>query len=361
MPYRRETSFTHWDSTNEALLERHHSPIGFTQQEIRDAHEKIFNKKPVLPFSPKLTSRSFHESKTDIIQSSTELRNFRVRLVQDPKHGFGILLRRGTYHERVGLSSTGEFLEVRRPALYAEPGSIGVCRVGLLPGDRLTALNNTDVQSFVRTDVVALIRSSGDCITLTVKPCPEMLEFSYRTVATQCTMLDESVATTVMGTADADGPTLPKVTHWRKAFQLEVRSQVVKVGGLKNLSEHIFETLAKMHVSHADSPESFSPTFMESWKHHRSTPNGSSSQFDHLDMTDAKVEVPVWLLVRDGYKPASLLNILPDNRCRILLLPERQELEVDARDLERVSFYYSFEYHTLTPSTSSVEAAGPAF
>ncbi|KAF7256020.1 hypothetical protein EG68_06905 [Paragonimus skrjabini miyazakii] len=382
MPHRRETSFTHWNSTDEALLGRHHSSIGFTQQEIRDAHEKIFSKivsnllmctdkQLVLPSSTKLISRSFHESEIDVIQSPTELSNvrcpttdsisngtnsfhsyplahipwsplsadlqFRVRLVQDPKHGFGILLRRGTSHERVGLSSTGEFLEVCRPALYAEPGSIGVSRVGLLPGDRLTALNNTDVQTFVRTDVVALIRSSGDCITLTVKPCPEMLEFSYRTVATQCTISDELVATTIMGTVYADEQTLPEPTHSRKAFQLEVRSHVVKVGGLKKLSEYILETLANMHVSHADSPESFSPTLMESWKHHRSTPNGSNSQFDHLDMTGAKVEVPVWLLVRDGYKPASLLNILPDNRCRVLLLPERQETEVDARDLERAN------------------------
>ncbi|KAA3677853.1 myosin XVIII, partial [Paragonimus westermani] len=262
---------------------------------------------------------------------------FRVRLVQDPKHGFGILLRRGTYHERLGLSSTGEFLEVRRPALYAEPGSMGICRVGLLPGDRLIALNNTDVQSFVRADVVALIRSSGDCITLTVKPCPEMLEFSYRTVATQCNISDELAATILLETADTDDPTMPETTHLRRASQLEVRSQVLKVGGLKNLSEHILETLANMYVSHADSCESFSPTFVESWKHHRSTPNGPHSRSDHLDMASEKVEVPVWLLVRDGYKPATLLNTLPDNRCRILLLPERQEMEVDARDLERAN------------------------
>ncbi|KAF8569648.1 hypothetical protein P879_01213 [Paragonimus westermani] len=98
-----------------------------------------------------------------------------------------------------------------------------------------------------------------------------------------------------------------------------------------------YQTLANMYVSHTDSCESFSPTFVESWKHHRSTPNGPHSQFDHLHMASEKVEVPVWLLVRDGYKPASLLNTLPDNRCRILLLPERQEMEVDARDLERAN------------------------
>ncbi|KAF8569649.1 hypothetical protein P879_01214 [Paragonimus westermani] len=285
MPHRHKTSFTHWNSTDGTLLEKHHSSIGFTQQEIRDAHEKIFNKKPVLPSSSKLTSRSFHESETDAIQSPTEITNmrslttnsfisnwtnsfhnyplahipwlppptdlpFRVRLVQDPEHGFGILLRRGTYHERVGLSSTGEFLEVRRPALYAEPGSIGICRVGLLPGDRLIALNNTDVQSFVRTDVVALIRSSGDCITLTVKPCPEMLEFSYRTVATQCNISDELAATILMETVGADDSTLPETTHLREASQLEVRSQVLKVGGLKNLSEHILEVCVRVCPSY---------------------------------------------------------------------------------------------------------------
>ncbi|CAH8484327.1 unnamed protein product [Dicrocoelium dendriticum] len=51
----------------------------------------------------------------------------------------------------------------------------------------------------------------------------------------------------------------------------------------------------------------------------------------------AEENVPVWLTVRAGYKSALLLKYTSDDRCLILLLPEKEKLEVDAMDLERAN------------------------
>ncbi|VDP73442.1 unnamed protein product, partial [Echinostoma caproni] len=60
--------------------------------------------------------------------------------------------------------------------------------------------------------------------------------------------------------------------------------------------------------------------------------NGDSSSISETD-----VNIPVWLNVPDGYKAATLLSTQPNNRCRLLLLPERQEMEADLGDVERAN------------------------
>ncbi|TPP66664.1 putative myosin xvIII [Fasciola gigantica] len=58
---------------------------------------------------------------------------------------------------------------------------------------------------------------------------------------------------------------------------------------------------------------------------------------DSPSISEADANIPVWWSVPDGYKAATLLSTLPNNRCRLLLLPERQEVEADLGDVERAN------------------------
>lgn len=58
---------------------------------------------------------------------------------------------------------------------------------------------------------------------------------------------------------------------------------------------------------------------------------------DSPSISEADANIPVWWSVPDGYKAATLLSTLPNNRCRLLLLPDGQEVEADLGDVERVS------------------------
>ncbi|XP_059479309.1 unconventional myosin-XVIIIa isoform X3 [Neocloeon triangulifer] len=85
---------------------------------------------------------------------------------RQPSGDFGFSLRRAV--------SAG-----RRTVILAEPGAKGHDS-GLLPGDRLVAVNGERVDDKTRDEVIQLIRSSGHAVTVTVQPVPELVELSNR-------------------------------------------------------------------------------------------------------------------------------------------------------------------------------------
>ncbi|VDP73444.1 unnamed protein product [Echinostoma caproni] len=150
----------------------------------------------------------------------TEVECFNVILNRNPSYGFGILIRRGLSTQRKTLQKNGQFLESRSHVLYAEPGPCGI-RCGLLPGDRLLAVNGQSVEGFVRNEVIQLIRSSGTQITVQVQPSPELVEFSLRYL--------------VPFTAVSPAP---------EAYRVCVRQHLVEIGSLRHLSEELCKASA---------------------------------------------------------------------------------------------------------------------
>ncbi|VEL32232.1 unnamed protein product [Protopolystoma xenopodis] len=74
-----------------------------------------------------------------------------------------------------------------------EPGPRGIPCTGLLPGDRLLAVDGIDISVSSKTEVVDLVRRAIGSVRLTVQPAPELLEFSRRLLPEFVTAADELV------------------------------------------------------------------------------------------------------------------------------------------------------------------------
>ncbi len=98
-----------------------------------------------------------------------------ISLKRQPAGDFGFTLRRGSVLERGVDDST----ERKRMVIFAEPGPKNT-QTGLLPGDRLVEVNGTNVESANREDIIELIKSSTDSVSLKVQPIPELSELSMR-------------------------------------------------------------------------------------------------------------------------------------------------------------------------------------
>ncbi|XP_049879362.1 unconventional myosin-XVIIIa isoform X2 [Pectinophora gossypiella] len=126
-----------------------------------------------------------------------------------PRNDFGFSLRRAVIQERVfignlkdlngheengltngdskcngnltsGLTSKLTYKAV----ILAEPGSYpGSSETGLLPGDRLLEVNGVSVEGKNREEVIDLIKSSQDFVTVKVQPIAELCELSRRRAA----------------------------------------------------------------------------------------------------------------------------------------------------------------------------------
>ncbi|XP_037068510.1 disks large homolog 1-like [Pollicipes pollicipes] len=97
-----------------------------------------------------------------------------------PGGEFGFALRRSILLERTARGDS------QRTVIFAEPGRGAAGAhgdTGLLPGDRLIEVNGVNVETAEREQVVALIRNSGDAVTLKVQPIPEVSELSQRQAA----------------------------------------------------------------------------------------------------------------------------------------------------------------------------------
>lgn len=89
---------------------------------------------------------------------------------------FGFALRRAAVLERHSPE-----IESRHTVVFAEPSSLGKTNdTGLLPGDRLLEVNNVAVENRPREEIIELIRSSQEVVTLKVQTVPELRELTKR-------------------------------------------------------------------------------------------------------------------------------------------------------------------------------------
>ncbi len=101
---------------------------------------------------------------------------------------FGFTLRRGAVLERSLIENGGSPIspdnsisERSRTVVFAEPGTKRELIGGLLlPGDRLIAVNDADVESSTREEIIELVKKSGDVVKLRVQPIPELSELRAR-------------------------------------------------------------------------------------------------------------------------------------------------------------------------------------
>ncbi|XP_045516824.1 unconventional myosin-XVIIIa isoform X1 [Pieris brassicae] len=122
-----------------------------------------------------------------------------------PRNDFGFSLRRAVIQERIFIGdmkdltdtniamvngdnkSNGNLMTSKltyKAVILAEPGSYpGSSETGLMPGDRLLEVNNVNVEGKSREEVIDLIKSSQDSVTVKVQPIAELCELSRRRAA----------------------------------------------------------------------------------------------------------------------------------------------------------------------------------
>ncbi|XP_035226560.1 unconventional myosin-XVIIIa-like isoform X1 [Stegodyphus dumicola] len=99
-----------------------------------------------------------------------------LTIKRQPTGDFGFALRRAAIQER----HCGE-AESRHTVVFAEPSSLGKANdTGLWPGDRLLEVNTVSVENKPREEIIELIRSSGDSVTLKVQTVSELRELTKR-------------------------------------------------------------------------------------------------------------------------------------------------------------------------------------
>ena len=83
--------------------------------------------------------------------------------------------------EATDVTAEGNIMERSRTVVFAEPGSKRELIGGLLlPGDRLLAVNDVDVEASSREEVIELVKKSGEHVKLRVQPIPELSELRAR-------------------------------------------------------------------------------------------------------------------------------------------------------------------------------------
>ncbi|XP_076684276.1 unconventional myosin-XVIIIa isoform X3 [Andrena cerasifolii] len=94
-----------------------------------------------------------------------------------PRNDFGFSLRRAVIVER-----TANGVVQMRQVIFAEPGSMiqHSNDTGLLPGDRLIEVNGINVDDKSREEIIDLIKSSANSVTVKVQPVAELSELSRR-------------------------------------------------------------------------------------------------------------------------------------------------------------------------------------
>lgn len=67
---------------------------------------------------------------------------------------------------------------------------------------------------------------------------------------------------------------------------------------------------------------------------------------ENLPIDQGELQLPVWVVLPDGFTGGTLMEVLPDQQGRVRLDADKQELIVDLMDLERVR---PIEYLFLAP------------
>ncbi|KAJ6636273.1 Unconventional myosin-XVIIIb [Pseudolycoriella hygida] len=97
-----------------------------------------------------------------------------------PKKDFGFSLRNAIRMDRSDLL----FLPDLKPTIFAEPGNTE--NTGLLPGDRLIAVNGKSVEDLSRNTIIEMIRNCDDSVRVKVQPVAELVELSKRSMSDGC-------------------------------------------------------------------------------------------------------------------------------------------------------------------------------
>lgn len=217
-----------------------------------------------------------------------------LTLARQPAGDFGFCLRRAfADHGSVPFHTAASSVVVngdastaagkRRECLFAEPKEFSRSNpTGLLPGDRLLEVNGTSVVEKTREEVADLIRASGEAVTLTVQPVPELSELTVRSASD--------------GTA------------------VELDESHIKTGTLtRSGSKRLKKAAAKSE-------------------------NQIASEKAWLDVQR------VWVVHKGGYASASLLDDAPtdeatpaEGRVKVKLEPSGEVIEVDDEDIEKAN------------------------
>ncbi|XP_071790068.1 unconventional myosin-XVIIIa-like isoform X4 [Asterias amurensis] len=200
-----------------------------------------------------------------------------VSLNRQPNGGFGFTLRRCIIEERSGPGGN----IARRTVHFAEPSSTQKENTtGLLPGDRLVEVNNENVESTLRDDIISKIRGSSEAVFLKVQPIPELIELSHR--------------------------------HGVDGSEMYLGEQILKTGSLAQSSSLRIE-------------------------------RGRAKSDAQLDSEKAWLGAEkVWLLHKEGFSAAQLLQAegivpLTEGRIRVKLAHSDDALEVDEEDVEKAN------------------------
>ncbi|CAK1541726.1 unnamed protein product [Leptosia nina] len=142
-----------------------------------------------------------------------------------PRNDFGFSLRRAVIQERVFIGDIKELSEntmandenksngnvitsklTYKAVILAEPGSYpGSSETGLMPGDRLIEVNGVNVEGKSREEVIDLIKSSQESVTVKVQPVAELCELSRRRAADGGAEVDLSDSNVRGGTLSRSG------------------------------------------------------------------------------------------------------------------------------------------------------------
>ncbi|CAG9559205.1 unnamed protein product [Danaus chrysippus] len=146
-----------------------------------------------------------------------------------PRNDFGFSLRRAMIQERVFIGDIRTLAGHEEKAIangdnkyndsnvviskltykaviLAEPGSYpGASETGLLPGDRLIEVNDVNVEGRSREEVIDLIKSSQEFVTVKVQPIAELCELSSRRAADGGAQVELSESNVRGGTLSRSG------------------------------------------------------------------------------------------------------------------------------------------------------------
>lgn len=62
------------------------------------------------------------------------------------------------------------------------------------------------------------------------------------------------------------------------------------------------------------------------------------------DEDNNQTDFPVWITFKQGYVSGKFLSSLPNGRCRVIILPGQEIIEVNPEDVERVRSHNNVYY-----------------
>uniref|UniRef100_A0A5K4FD58 Myosin motor domain-containing protein n=1 Tax=Schistosoma mansoni TaxID=6183 RepID=A0A5K4FD58_SCHMA len=251
--------------------------------------------------------------------SHTQLPHFKVHLKKHSDSSYGIFLRRGLLVHRFHLTNDGFILENRSEVLLTDYG-VQNSSCGLLPGDYLVAVGDKPVGSISRNEVVHLIRSTDLYLSLTVQSLPEFTDFFYRLV-----LVPQSALENLKIEQEYVHDNFYHITP------VSVRGYAVKYGSFKNLYLYLQKV----------KPDTFENSSVDTVHTIERKPNDNNNDNEYVQSVyhedNNQTDFPVWITFKQGYVSGKFLGSLPNGRCRVIILPGQEVIEVNSEDVERAN------------------------